>query len=64
MVVPTRSRNSSWRSLWDLQGTQAPQLRQSNNTLGGEYHKDRVECGNMCDKTQAKSEGLSRPPGY
>ena len=35
MVVPTRSRNSSWRSLWDLQGTQAPQLRQSNNTLGG-----------------------------
>ena len=34
-VVPTRSRNSSWHSLWDLQGTQAPQLRQSNNTLGG-----------------------------
>ena len=35
MVVPTRSQNSSWHSLWDLQGTQAPQLRQSNNTLGG-----------------------------
>ena len=35
MVVPTRSRNSSWHSLWDLLGTQAPQLRQSNNTLGG-----------------------------
>ena len=35
MVVPTRSQNSSWYSLWDLRGTQAPQLRQSNNTLGG-----------------------------
>ena len=35
MVVPTRSQNSSWHSLWDLRGTQAPQLRQSNNTLGG-----------------------------
>ena len=35
MVVPTRSQNSSWRSLWDLRGTQAPQLRQSNNTLWG-----------------------------
>ena len=35
MVVPTRSQNSSWHSLWDLQGTQAPQLRQSSNTLGG-----------------------------
>ena len=35
MVAPTRSQNSSWRSLWDLRGTQAPQLRQSNNTLGG-----------------------------
>ena len=35
MVVPTRSQNSSWHSLWDLQGTQAPQIRQSNNTLGG-----------------------------
>ena len=39
MVVPTRSQNSSWHSLWDLRGTQAPQLRQSNNTLVG---KDRV----------------------
>ena len=35
MVVPTRSQNSSWHSLWDLRDTQAPQLRQSNNTLGG-----------------------------
>ena len=35
MVKPTRSRNSSWHSLWDLRGTQAPPLRQSNNTLGG-----------------------------
>ena len=35
MVVPTRSQNSSWHSLWDLRGTQAPQLRQSNNTFGG-----------------------------
>ena len=35
MVVPTRSHNSSWHSLWDLRGTQAPQLRQSNNTLRG-----------------------------
>ena len=35
MVVPTRSQNSSWHSLWDLRGTQAPQLRQSNKTLGG-----------------------------
>ena len=35
MAVPTRSQNSSWHSLWDLRGTQAPQLRQSNNTLGG-----------------------------
>ena len=40
MVVPTRSQNSSWHSLWDLQGTQAPQLRQSNNTLGGALCKD------------------------
>ena len=37
MVVPTRSQNSSWYSLWDLRGTQAPQLRQSNNTLGGRH---------------------------
>ena len=35
MAVPTRSQNSSWHSLWDPRGTQAPQLRQSNNTLGG-----------------------------
>ena len=35
MVVATRSQNSSWHSLWDLRDTQAPQLRQSNNTLGG-----------------------------
>ena len=34
MVVPARSQNSSWHSLWDLGGTQAPQLRQSSNTLG------------------------------
>ena len=34
MAVPTRSQNFSWNSLWDLRGTQAPQLRQSNNTLG------------------------------
>ena len=39
MVVPTRSQNSSWHSLWDLRGTQAPQLRQSNNTLGGRVNK-------------------------
>ena len=40
MVEPTRSQNSSWHSLWDLRGTQAPQLRQSNNTLGvGEKSK-------------------------
>ena len=36
MVVPTRSHYSNWHSLWDLGGTQAPQLRQSNNTLGGQ----------------------------
>ena len=35
MVKPTRSRNSSWHSIWDRRGTQAPPLRQSNNTLGG-----------------------------
>ena len=35
MVEPTRSLNSSWHSLWSLQGTHAPQLRQSNNTLEG-----------------------------
>ena len=35
MVEPTRSQNSSWHSLWGLRGTQAPQLQQSNNTLGG-----------------------------
>ena len=35
MVKPTRSQNSSWHSLWGLRGTQAPQLQQSNNTLGG-----------------------------
>ena len=40
MVVPTRSQDSSWHSLWDLRGTQAPQLRQSNNTLGGLSSKD------------------------
>ena len=39
MVVPTRSQNSSWHSLWDLRGTQAPQLRQSNNTLGGSWEE-------------------------
>ena len=37
MVEPTRSQNSSWHSLWGLRGTQAPQLQQSNNTLGGLY---------------------------
>ena len=36
MVKPTRSQDSSWHSLWGLRGTQAPQLRQSNNTLGGQ----------------------------
>ena len=36
MVKPTRSQNSSWHSLWGLRGTQAPQLQQSNNTLGGQ----------------------------
>ena len=36
MVEPTRSQNSSWHSLWGLRGTQAPQLQQSNNTLGGD----------------------------
>ena len=40
MVVPTRSQNSSWHSLWDLRGMQASQLRQSNNTLGGEMIRD------------------------
>ena len=35
MFKPTRSQDSSWHSLWGLRGTQAPQLRQSNNTLGG-----------------------------
>ena len=39
MVVPTRSQNSSWHSLCDPRGTQAPQLRQSNNTLGGQHSK-------------------------
>ena len=34
MVVTTRSQNSSWHSHWD-RDTQAPQLRQSNNTLRG-----------------------------
>ena len=43
MVVPTRSQNSSWHSLWDLRGTQAPQLRQSNNTLGGSVTPTMVE---------------------
>ena len=42
MVVPTRSQNSSWHSLWDLRGTQAPQLRQSNNTFGGRRHLQNV----------------------
>ena len=37
MVEPTRSQNSSWHSLWGLRGTQAPQLQQSNNTLGGYF---------------------------
>ena len=43
MVVPTRRQNSSWHSLWDLRGTQAPQLQQSNNTLGGAL----VRCWNF-----------------
>ena len=44
MVKPTRSPNSSWHSLWDLRGTQAPQLRQSNNTLGGLVKLPWYEC--------------------
>ena len=36
------SQNSSWHSLWDLRGTQAPRLRQSNNTLGGDKLVDAV----------------------
>ena len=39
MVVPTRSQNSSWHSLWDLGGTQAPQLWQSNKIFGGIFLK-------------------------
>ena len=42
MVVPTRSQDSSWHSLCDLRGTQAPQLRQSNNTLGGGLPQGRI----------------------
>ena len=44
MVVPTRSQNFSWHSLWDLRGTQAPQLRQSNNTLGGRPQWVKMRC--------------------
>ena len=58
MVVPTRSQNSSWHSLWDLRGTQAPQLRQSNNTLGGSFT---ISCVGLQTITSTTSNTHSDP---
>ena len=58
MVVPTRSQNSSWHSLWDLRGTQAPQLRQSNNTLGGALTGDLRHCKSHRVKHQREEAHL------
>ena len=58
MVVPTRSQNSSWHSLCDLRGTQAPQLRQSTtNTLGGFISQDHMH-HNRSLVSRAVLEGL------
>ena len=59
MVVPTRSQNSSWHSLWDLRGMQAPKLRQSNNTLGGCGERGWVN-GWMFALVEGLCEGFSR----
>ena len=49
MFEPVRSQNSSWHSLWDLRGTQAPQLQQSSSNTGNWCCQISLVYDNWCD---------------